>query len=321
MIENYGIINDRAPHLVADLCEIIAYFENREVSRGDVEGFLNEKGGAGLLQDLEVDDASSAEANEKFQALSEEVMRHLAYRQTAFGDWYPFNVEADVLVPVEQVTTRHRCYAALLGFSRLRMFNQARITAFAADFERLCLEAAEAFASGWKVVHFGAGGRDRALFGNKLKDALRGLAATLKEMTVEAHIEELPNQNVGDAGIDIVLYKDWGDNARSTPAFFAQCASQQDAWPAKRFEASALNLTRYFNFFHCPGTILFIPVCYRNVDGSWINSSGHTTLLIDRLRLVQLLDKRIEIDGAQVDEVLTRVPRPFALGCANPALR
>lgn len=317
MIENYGIINDRAPHLVADLCEIIAFFESREVSRGDIEGFLNEKGGAGLLQDLDIDDTSSAEANEKFQALSEEVMRHLSYRKTAFGEWYPFGVEADILIPTDDATTKHLCYAALLGFSRLRMFNQGRITAFASEFEKFCLEAAEAFASGWNVIHFGAGGRDRHQFGNRLKDALRELANVLREMPVEAHIEELSNMNVGDAGIDIVLYKDWNDNARSTPAFFAQCASQQDAWPAKRFEASALNLSRYFNFFHYPGTILFIPVCYRNVDGSWINSSGHATLLIDRLRLIQLLEKRIAADGSNWNEVLAAIPKPFSLGCAN----
>ena len=81
MIEDYGLINNRAPHLVADLCEIICYFENREVSRGDTEAFLSEKGGDGLLADLKLGDLGSAEANDKFQALSEEVFRHLTYRR------------------------------------------------------------------------------------------------------------------------------------------------------------------------------------------------------------------------------------------------
>ena len=49
MIKDYGLIEDRAPHLVADLCEIISFFENREVSRSDIEGFLYEKGAKGLL--------------------------------------------------------------------------------------------------------------------------------------------------------------------------------------------------------------------------------------------------------------------------------
>ncbi len=319
MIESYGVINDRAPHLVADLCEIICFFENREVSRGDIESFLNENGGDGLLQDLEIDDASSAEANEKFQALSEDVMRHLDYRRAAFGHWYPFTVEGDILIPVDNPTSRQLSYATLLGFSRLRMFPQADITAFAADFEVLCLEASMALARDWNVVHFGVGGRDRAQFGNRLKDALRALATRLNEIPVEQYIEELSNHNVGDAGIDIILFKDWGDNARSIPAYFGQCASQQQTWPAKRFEASSLNLSRYFNFFHPPGTILFIPVCYRNVDGSWINASGHATLLIDRLRLLRLLDERIDHTGGDVDAALAPVPKPFLLGCANPA--
>ena len=126
MIQDYGIINDRAPHLVADLCEIISYFEDAEVSRADIEAVLFEKGGAGLFSDLELVDPDSAEANETFQALSEEVFRHLRYRSTAFGAYYPFVVQGDLLFPVNKITNRHKLYAALLAFSRMKMFSRSR---------------------------------------------------------------------------------------------------------------------------------------------------------------------------------------------------
>ena len=90
MIESYGVINDRAPHLVADLCEIICYFENQEVSRGDIETFLSEKGGEGLLTDLRLDNLDSAEVNERFQELSEEVFRHLYLSRKGVHILLPF---------------------------------------------------------------------------------------------------------------------------------------------------------------------------------------------------------------------------------------
>ena len=312
MIEDYGLINDRAPHLVADLCEIICYFENREVSRGDIETFLSENGGEGLLTDLQLDNLDSAAANEKFQALSEEVFRHLTYRAKAFASYYPFLTEGDILVPLSAATQHHKIYAALLAFSRLKMFSRADRSGFAADFEVLCLEASLGFAGTWKVIHFGTGGSDRAALGHRLKDALIALAGNLRE-TPLAEIEKLSDNNCGDAGIDIILYKEWNDPAPGIPSYFAQCAAQQDTWPTKKFEANALNLEKYLSFFHKPGTILFIPLCFRGVDGKWVDSSGHQTILVDRKRLLELIDARIA-GGEDEGRVFGRIPQPFPLG-------
>ena len=315
MIQNYGLINDRSPHLIADLCEIICYFEKREVSRGDLESILSEKGGAGLLSDLKLDSLDSAETNDKFQALSEEVFRHLVYRIKAFGEWYPFVIEADVLNPGEEITKKQRIYAALLAFSRLKMFTVVQRGGFAKDFELLCVEASLGFTATWKVIHFGSGGRDRHLFGDKLKDALFALSERLREYPIEKEINALSEHNVGDAGIDIVIYKDWDDYARAIPTYFAQCAAQQTNWPAKRFEASPLNLEKYFSFFHKPGTILFIPLCFRGTDGLWLDSSGHQTIIIDRKRLLDLIKNRITLGGDE-KEIFDQIPNPFDLGCA-----
>ena len=101
---DYGVINDRSPHIVADLCEIIALFENTPISRGDIESFVTAKGGEGLFREL--DAANDAETNERIQALTEDAFQHLRYRQIAFGRWYPFVVEHDVSVVRTFGTTR-----------------------------------------------------------------------------------------------------------------------------------------------------------------------------------------------------------------------
>ena len=112
------------------------------------------------------------------------------------------------------------------------------------------------------------------------------------EILVHESVEEVSDQNVGDAGIDIIIHRKWEDPARGIPCYFGQCTAQQETWPSKKFEASALNLERYFSFFHKPGNILFIPLCYRGVDGKWLSSVGHQTILVDRKRLIELIEAR-----------------------------
>ena len=315
MIDDYGVINDRAPHLVADLGEIIGFFENEEISRGDIESLLSQRGGHDLLADLDVG-VDSATKGERFQALSEEAFRHFRYRKLSFGCWYPFEIDGDVLVPTSEITGRHKIYAALSAFSRMKMFSGTDQNRYAAEFERLCVEAVSGFAKDWEVVHFGKGGKDRPVFGKKLKDALRALARKLREETVESEIGRLAETNTGDGGIDIVIYRQWSDAARAVPCYFAQCAARQTGWPEKRLEASALNLEKYFNFFHKPGNILFIPLCFRDVDGTWVNSGGHQTILVDRQRLIELLDARLR-DEEDTEAFLAGISMPFDLGCAT----
>lgn len=316
MIENYGQIDERAPTLVADLAEIMAYFENREISRGDVEGMLFSKGGQGLLDELQLDALDSATANEKFQKLSEDVFLHLRYRKKSFASWYPFDLDGDVLVPQDKITPEQEVYIALTGFSRLKMFSNQDISKFAADFEILCYEAAQGFADGWDVLHMGVGGKHRAQFGTKLKKSLFSLGEKLGEDLVLAAIEELPENNLGNAGLDILIYKNLDDSAKGSPIYFAQCAAQQTGWPKKKFEASAMNFERYFSFFHKPGTIIFIPVSHRNLDGNWLNRDGHNAIVFDRHRIIALLRERIKKSNNN-QNILASVPRPFKLGCAQ----
>ncbi|MER9191481.1 hypothetical protein [Mesorhizobium australicum] len=310
MIKNYGLINDRSPHIIADLFEIIAFFENKEVSRGDIETYLQRDGGKGLEDAVEDDagggSATSAELNEQFQRLSEEVFSHLIYRQAAFGEWYPFAADRDVLTLAPVLSDKMKIYVSLLAYSRLKMFSNRNRSLFAANFEKLSVEAVKGLFAGWDVLHFGKGGGDRGLFGSKLKEAIRELAKRMKDTTDETHISALSEQDTGDAGIDIVAMHDFGDTAPGITAFFGQCAAQQLAWPEKRFESHPISLRKYMHAFHPPGTLLIIPVLYRNPDGNWVDTESYPTVLLDRLRIVQLLESRNSLDA--ISAALATVP-------------
>ncbi len=300
---NYGIINDRSPHLIADLCEIISFHERTPVARGDIESFINAKGGAGLLQDLQGN--GDTETNDRIQRLTEDAFQHLLYRAKAFGDWYPFLANHDVLELKETLDDRHKVYATLLIDSRLKMLEGGERIRHAAEFEKICHLALPALLPAWNNYHFGVGGADRHQFGNSLRKALPALAEKLRDDVHLPRINELSPQDTGDAGIDLVSIYEWADNAQGLPAYFGQCAAQQVNWPEKKFEAHPLTHERFISFFHKPGTILFIPVCYHGPDGKWIDSQAFQTVLIDRLRLIELFQARIDNGSLTTYDILS----------------
>lgn len=315
---NYGMINDKAPHIIADLCEIACFFEDRPISRSDIEEFIVNKGGAGLLSQLEQDDESGAETNERMQRLTEDAFKHLEYRSVAFGSWYPFSVDHDVVELLPDQTCEHQIYVNLVCHSRLKMFEKSRQIRLAAEFEALCCYAMEGLFPSWNVYHFGAGGRDRAIFGNKLADAIKELASRLRDDLHSRHVGKISVHDTGDAGIDIVALLEWTDPAEAAPAYFAQCAAQQIVWPEKKFEAHPQSISKYINFFCDPGAILFIPICYRGPDGQWIDADGHRVILIDRLRIIELLRLQFARDSTLSAKVSLVFSAPFARGAYKP---
>lgn len=309
---DYGIINDRSPHIVADLCELICYLENTSVSRGDIESFVASKGGDGLLRELNA--GNDSETNENVQKLTEDAFQHLRYRLKAFGSWYPFVVDHDVIELRNSQDVKHSIYVALLISSRLKMLPAADRIRRASEFESICYKALSLLLPTWNVYHFGSGGADRHLFGNRLKDALPALAEKTRDDVLMHRVNELSDHNVGDGGIDLAAVFEWADPAQALPVYFAQCAAQQENWPEKKFESHPVTHERFFSFFHKPGSLLFIPVCYRGPDGAWIDSVAMQSILVDRLRLIELFDRGIEKDQISPEDIFGLIQAPIKRG-------
>lgn len=293
MSVSYGLINDRSPHIIADLAEIICWHERQDLSLSDIEQILTQYGGDGLWTEIRQNTSTdSAEVNGRTQSLAEEIFRHFRYRQDLLKDWYPYKIDADIISLLPNATPKHSVYRALLSYSRLKMFDRTSIDRFAKDFETLCVHVAKQIAPGWDVFHLGKGGADRAKFGQRLKDVYRHLASITYDPPMPGDIEAIPDRNTGDGGLDIILMRQWQDQARGLPMYLAQCAAQATGWPEKIYESHSISHEYYINFHHKPGAILFIPVLYRDLSGQWIdNYHSSQVILIDRLRIIELLQK------------------------------
>ncbi|HEY0381188.1 MAG TPA: hypothetical protein VGC72_03210 [Candidatus Elarobacter sp.] len=288
-----GSIPRSTPHLLADYIELEACFGSMPfISRAEIARLINEGRELGD-EDLPEPaiDVSSAETNDMSSRYSEEVLRHLAYRASVFGKYYPFVSSGDLFKRRVRLTHKQRFYLLLLICSRLGVLSRGSglRQRLAALFENVSAEVLRGLFPGMTVKRFGPGSRDRAnYYGTALNKAFARLG---KDLATKADVRYIADDNQGDRGIDIVGHVSWKDDANSVFAVFGQCAARGTEWPKKALEALPAVHRGVLNLRHDPFNVLFIPVCYREPNGEWVDPLfPWNVVLVDRVRIVQTFD-------------------------------
>ena len=308
-----GELHPNTPHLLSDVTELLLitnHYGRKRWHKNDMESLLT----SGVISEEEIDDeereseeeASSAARHDRTNRQIEDLWSQLEYRSKALEQYYPFTMERGMLVLKDGLTPEQRIYRMLLVCSRLRSFSAERGIAqrWAAAFTKLSREAMTGLLPcGVDVRIFDANSEDRRHhYGTDIKDALKVLG---EELGAHAILNEEINRiqsASGDAGLDLVATINFADGAVSSYAIFAQCGAQETKWPTKTLDAHPLKISNYFSMKCDPVSIMFIPVCYRNSDGSFCNNlyaSG--ILLADRVRILQLIgwqEKHEQITGS-----------------------
>ncbi|MGF9694675.1 hypothetical protein AAIH46_17785 [Rhizobium sp. 0TCS1.26] len=96
----------------------------------------------------------------------------------------------------------------------------------------------------------------------------------------------------GDAKIDLVGVYNFNDSARGFKVVIGQCAAMEEEknWERKRQEAQLFTRSGSFDYLVEPDAVLFIPVCYRQPDGDWVNSDYVSSVVtVDRVRILNIL--------------------------------
>lgn len=284
-------------HSWADYVELLCLFNiDREMSKDVLVDRFKEGQDTGDSLDDETDDdedaAVAAEpetdepADEKLDAKAEDLFRHLKYRESAFGRKYPFAVDMDHRrITLERTTGPSRLYLFLLLASNLRYFNSLthRLTT---DFETVSrIALGRMLPKVAKVYLFHGAGRSGRYKGH-LFTKLALLAGDLYEtMTVEE--DDFEDGDVGDGGLDLIGWVPMPDNSPGLLLCLAQCACT-DKWVKKQRETMAINevMTVKGN----PARLTFIPFCFRKPNGEWFSKHKVETVVLDRLRLLHLLN-------------------------------
>jgi hypothetical protein len=222
----------------------------------------------------------------------------LEHRAKLYGDYYPFKVEIDSLVLKDIPFSKHQLlYCYLLFCSNLYLFDDADRGALANSFELLSVDVLKNLLPANAHVHlFGKNPLNVGDFVGPLWDKIHLLAEKLNEQVNSIMKKErYPPTNTGDDGLDVVGWVPSGDSLPSKLIYFGQCTCNVTDWSSKQNDSAfnawsnKISLTNYTN------NIIFIPFCFRDASGQWINVGDISkSLLIDRRRLLYYLYEDFE---------------------------
>lgn len=245
-----------------------------------------------------VQDFTVAERSDRNRRQVDQWFEFLRYREQAFGDFYPFELDGQVLYCRDGVDSdqKARLYVFLLLCSCLKYFG--RYHHYLTDrFEVVSLIALKSYLPRRGKVIF--------VSDNPFNQGPYRGTTWHKIITLAKEIGEKPNVHctessfeagsTGDGGLDIAGKVPIGDEEPGYLLLFGQCACGKE-WTDKKWESHVARWRHYINFTVPPNNLLFVPHCFRSADGGWYRYLDVTeAILIDRLRLIHLLEDRIQL--------------------------
>ena len=277
-------------HSWTDYIELLALFNmDREVSKQDVIDRLQERRDLGeTIPHIASTPNDARVIADDLDALTEDLFRYLEHRTIAFGNSYPFRIDNDRKNLIVRPTSKtRRLYAFLLVAASLRYFKQL-IPSVTTDFETLSKVALQEILPTYADTHFFHGaGRSSNRYHGKLFTKVVRLSTDLGEHVIVEE-KEFRDADVGDGGLDLVGWVSLKDPAAGRPLYFCQCACTPQ-WVTKQHSASAEQWRQTLTFKSPPLTISFIPFCYRTPQGDWYASHKVVSILIDRLRFINIV--------------------------------
>ena len=235
--------------------------------------------------------------------LLEKWFEHLAYRATAFAEFYPFKlISPRSLMLLHELTDKQTFYVYLLLASCLRHLSKSDGYTVASEFERISATALKEYLGPLAEVRVFGKGRYCEYRGNKL----RKLEKLAEQLRVVVRIDEdyFPATDSGDEGLDVVGWIGMPDDSSGLLTLFGQCACTID-WHEKALSVDHYKWRHLIELSVTPVNIAFVPYCFRDASGFWFHPHiCGDSVVIDRLRFVHLLSRRPKIlEGLSEDAI------------------
>jgi len=279
-------------HTVADFCELLCLVQlDRESSADFLEDYIEDKEGSITQQELD------------------DCFAHLRWRQSAFGAYYPFDIDKsrNTMEGVDALTDAQKFYVFLLLAANLPMLERTKYKPLTDAFENAALEVLKGM---WPAVGdvkpFGKNNTDytgtKAERLNKLGDDIGGKP--------QLSDKSFRGRDSGDGGIDLVSWLSLDIfESQNIPSLLGQCACSREEWSVKQSEISASRLAHLLVPTHPWIEAIFMPICFRDNSGRWaVPGDVARAVVVDRLRMIRFIDASARLATlpmpAVVDEVL-----------------
>jgi hypothetical protein len=112
-----------------------------------------------------------------------------------------------------------------------------------------------------------------------------------------------------DGGVDVVAWRNFGDNRSAFPIILTQCTIQRDA-TIKSCEIDVRQWSQWLMMLRDPTTAFAVPFVFGRASEEW-NELAQRHVVLDRLRLAHLLGERGDDAIGDLEEVASFIGQQF----------
>lgn len=272
---------------------------------------------AGL--DLDGDDAGDVELDLEDQGRGEREVRveqlfdEVRLRAALGPKVYPFARDAERLVPRQVPGEQIYLLLLVLSSEEAAYRSERRAHEVEAAYDAVALEALRRYlgreARGLRFAKNTHDPEDNATRPQRFRDAIDWLRTELKLGTgnttppdedTTLHWEaadpepvtgRVPLNSYNDAGVDVVIWWRFADGRMGSPVLLAQCTVQLE-WGEKVSDIPVKLWEKWIDFDTVPPqTALVIPFAVNRASKLWNERTVTAGVIVDRLRLLELLDE------------------------------
>lgn len=241
-----------------------------------------------------IDQARDVGEHHVTDVVLDDCFSQLAWRVHAYGNHYPFHLDARgrVLTAGTTLSEPQKLYALLLLCANLP-FVINRDGTLTGAFERIAFLA---FRASWPATGVArAFGKSETEYVGAKWERLNKLAEDIGGMGLCTD-KTFRTGDSGDGGIDLVAWLDLDTHEkRNIPAALAQCTCSRDNWSSKQTEISDDRIRNSIHSSHRWNQVMFIPQSFRDSRGKWaVSGEIGNVILFDRLRIVRQLGEVID---------------------------
>ncbi len=272
-------------HYFCDYIELIALINNSDiVSISDIYSRFRIDDNTTTQESNNVSDDT-----DKWNTRIQEWFDILKVRKEIFQDFYPFSIDDNNHIKLEEdLSNNHKLYLFLLLSSSLKYIENGT-NILTSDFEKLSLEALKNYLPDNAQSYIFGTNSDK--YTGTLKQKTDSLAQDLK-YTTKYREDSLNVHNTGDNGVDLVAWIPFeqDENQNNMQMFLVQCATGKN-WIDKQYEPDKFS-SNLIDFKSYVNKSLFIPYDARNNNRNFSeqNKILNNVLFFDRFRILHLLN-------------------------------
>lgn len=277
-----------------DYCELLCLSEdNNRIDRDQMSSIV-----------IKSDDFANANGRtqkmrkDKLSTRFQDVYTHVLLRKQVLGAIYPFDINEDdqLYLKSGELTGQEKLYIFLLFASNLEYMKS--VHGLTSDFEVVCLMYMRKLFPSMVFKLFGSSNGNTKLQADdvindvKLSDRIINLSRFITVSLDPEGLNKINKHNHGDGGLDLVGVRLMGDDRKSIPVIFGQCACSYDQWSAKQQSISDRQWKKYLRTWETSiQTYIFIPIWNMSSEKQFEDDLELShCVLVDRQRILHLAD-------------------------------